>query len=210
MHAHQSCSSGRPPRLAGTLRDVRRQRRGDGSHQRDEVLDGTRVRAGTGVADGNLSNHVLSLQRDYGNAAVTTVVQRKGGTSKAASTDAPGAKKKGKAAAKADYAPKEPGEATAGRTAPWLINQGNSYLKSWADAKTPEGKKMAFKQAERYYLGAMWIDPSPMNAQYLVKFYRTVGGDKDPKYLYWLEVQNRAITLTPHKAGEEDLRDRGF
>lgn len=187
---------------------MRRRKTGDGSVRLDERV----AEGGPNQPSGSLSNHVLNLQRDYGNAAVTTVVQRKGGkagkASKAASTDAPGYKKKKveKKAAEADFAPKEMGEATKGREVGWLINQGNTYKASGESSKTPAGRKAMFDRAAGYYLGVMWISPTPGNAQYLTNLYK-VSGDK-ARYDYWMKVQTKQIVLPAHKAGEEAVEDQ--
>ena len=155
-----------------------------------------------------MTTQLLSLQREYGNAAVTEVVQRR---ERPQSTDAPQAKgaakpgKPGKKPVADDFAPKTMGEATKGREPGWLIDQGNKYLDNAKSAKSPSGEASEFHIAESYFLGLMWIDPSPTNTQYLVNLY-DASGDKSRKQ-YWLKVQHKEIVLPRHKAGEEAVED---
>jgi hypothetical protein len=48
-------------------------------HDRDEIAGRTGTAVVERPAGRNVRDHLLQLQRDYGNTAVTTVVQRKGG-----------------------------------------------------------------------------------------------------------------------------------
>ncbi len=168
------------------------------------ALPGSSLPAQARAGD-NVTNHLLNLQRDYGNTAVTLEVQRKGGRPQ--STDAPGkrGKKVVKKAAEDDFSPKTFGEASAGRDIGWLIAQGNTYMKSAQSSQTPKGKAMAYDRAADYYLGVMWIDPSPANSQYLTRLYRET--KDEARLAYWMKVQTRQIVLAKHKAGEEAPED---
>ena len=72
----------------------RRRRKADSDEAlRAQPGGGVRIVAREARGSGSLGDHVLGLQRDYGNAAVTTVVQRK---ERPQSTDAPWVKKNAK------------------------------------------------------------------------------------------------------------------
>lgn len=155
--------------------------------------------AGGGVAvrtaGKSLTDHVLSLQRDYGNAAVTgVVVQRapKGRKSMAASTDMKDVikikpdKKAGKSAKK------EPAEETFWPTPnAKFANSDISYLSGeaskWAKLDDKNSLYLTTEFCEELYLrtkALMWADV-------LWKTYKKLGDTK--REGFWLKVKTRQL-----------------
>jgi hypothetical protein len=148
--------------------------------------------AGTNVRD-----HLLSLQRDYGNTAVTTIVQRKG--SQAASTDAPGAKKKKGPAAKQeeDFAPKSTrhnGTADQLRAVAYDYWQGTN------------GKSMDLQKAAEYLEDAWLLTDNDGQARLMAMNIARIWKDwSEPKrYAFWMKVHTGEI-----KPKQEDMSDKG-
>jgi hypothetical protein len=111
-----------------------------------------------GTAGSALSDHVLGLQREYGNAAVTTVVQRR---ERPQSTDAPGAKKPPKpkpgkvppTPVVEDFRPTKPhsvyGKWDTARIEGWIKDHGD-------DAKGLDAKGIAQMYDELYLRNPNW------------------------------------------------------
>jgi hypothetical protein len=163
--------------------------------QHDEQISAPRggVSVKTGPAGKSLSDHVLSLQRDYGNTAVAgVVVQRtKHKTLGAASTDikdvipykAPkgGGKK----------APEEP--TFWPKANPRFKDSDLSYLTSealkWAKSDDPGTLSTATEFLEEVYLrtkARMWSD-------ILAKSYAKMGPKHKAEAAFWLKVTQRIL-----------------
>ncbi len=157
----------------------------------------------------NVHDHLLHLQRDYGNEAVTSVVQRK--RSKAASTDAPGAKKKvaakpGKQApAEASYAPTDhiPGLADVSTSD---LSQDASDFMSRKDGNT-EGN---LERASRDYLELWFRTPGKSSRSYATQLYRCYRDMKgeEKRAAYWSKVASGEID--PKAPKQEDMSDKEF
>ena len=131
----------------------------------DEALQslpgsGGRLVAREAGGSGSLGDHVLGLQRDYGNAAVTTVVQRK---ERPQSTDAPWAKKApkpkpGKAAKEPvieDFRPKS--GSTEYTTSKWPTDRIEGWIKDHgATATGLDAKGIARMEDELYFRDPNW------------------------------------------------------
>lgn len=158
-----------------------------------------RARGGTNVHD-----HVLNLQRDYGNAAVTgVVVQRR---PKAASTDAPGYKKKKpappakKAAEPTDYAPTAPN--------PKFSTWDNAALSERASHESEATAKNSLFFAAELYEEYWFRTKARQVGIYLGKIYRKVGDEK--RAAYWTGVATGSIKPGEKKAADEDMSDKAF
>jgi hypothetical protein len=158
----------------------------------DELLHGERGGGGRTVArdggSGNLSDHVLGLQRDYGNAAVTTVVQRTP-KSKAASTDAPWIKKKAPKPSKVskepvieDLRPKTGSKEYT--TSLWPSERLEGWIKDHgATAKGQTAKDIARMYEELYYRKPNW-----MMGLNISRAWKAGGDDKRAKF--WMDYFN--------------------
>jgi hypothetical protein len=150
----------------------------------------------------NVNAHLLSLQRNYGNAAVAGVVQRKP-KDRPASTDAPGHKGKKappkKEPEQVDYAPKE----------------HHYRYGDWTDAALTERASEAFGQNaksswsfaaelyEEYWFRHQTYKPAAMS---LVRVYGTLGDDK--RVEFWQKVQDGKFK--PGQPKTEDQSDKAF
>jgi hypothetical protein len=157
-------------------------------HKRD---DDRAQGVGTAVAEPgkerNLHDRVLGLQRDYGNAAVTTIVQRKGG-----------AKGKGKAAA-----PKEPDffpayDASLTGTPGEMRSAGLGMVAS----DDPDRIRRGIHFYEQAYLRTDGKEHRS-DGNILSNGYRKLG--KAEQAAWWMKVSSGAID--PFKA--EDQHDKG-
>lgn len=185
--------------------------------EREELLRG----GGTATLDRphgkNVRDHLLSLQRDYGNGAVTSmVVQRKDGP---ASTDAPGAKKKAPPAKKKGpsdeekYVPK-PDSTLSSNSVGDLVQWGNDAVEHAEGAKgTPKDVKnqhdIWYEKAVRYY-GQAWLKmpskPGRQVAMYIYKAYKAWGDASAAAF--WLKVG--AGEIDPKAPKQEDMSDKAF
>ena len=157
-----------------------------------------RARGGTNVHD-----HVLHLQRDFGNAAVTgVVVQRR---PKAASTDAPGYKKKAPVKKKAepvveDFRPKTGSkEYTPSK---WPDERIEGWLKDHeADAKGLDLKSMGAMREELYYRHPDW-----RRGLDLYRIFNRIGDKKKADFwLAWFNSKGHLLDAKP-----EDMSDKAF
>ena len=152
--------------------------------------------------DNNLSGRVLSMQRTYGNAAVTAVVQRKGNGPQ--STDAPGAKKKPppkKEAPAEDYAPKE----------------ANPQFHDWSDAALNERSQQELKSGVKNAMHwaaemqeELWFrhhkDQSAAYAIGVYRAYKEIGDGK--REAFWLKVMHGEIK--PGQPAQESQAGKEF
>lgn len=181
----------------------RRRRRGiDG----DERASGGPGAAGTltrGHSGGsNVTDHVLGLQRDYGNAAVTTVVQRK---ERPQSTDAPWVKKKPK--------PK-PGKVTKEPVIEDLRpKSADKEYSTWEDARL-EGwikdhgetaKGSTAKQIAQMWEELYWRKPNWMMGLNISRAWKKVPDDKKAKFwLDWFNSKGKLLDPKPEsQVGKE-------
>ncbi|MEA3077443.1 MAG: hypothetical protein QOF60_2351 [Actinomycetota bacterium] len=147
-----------------------------------------------------VSGHLLSLQRNYGNAAVTGVVQRK---ERPASTDAPGAK--GKKATKkkepeqTNYAPTEHHP----RYGDWTDEALSTRASEAFDQNAKSSWYFAAELYEEYWFRHKEYKPAAMS---LWRVYKKIG-DK-PREDFWVKVQNGEIK--PGKPKTEDMSDKAF
>ncbi|HEX2850006.1 MAG TPA: hypothetical protein VHN98_05620 [Acidimicrobiales bacterium] len=168
--------------------------RGARVRDRDELAEvAGRKKGATADAGASMHDHLLSLQRDYGNTAVTTMVQRKGHP-RAASTDAPGAKKSKPAPAKEeDYFPKEHSQ----RFGSWSDDEIEGHINDWTkpDDKghySPNGLDAAAEGAEE-----LWF--RHQNRAYAMGVWRVYKLTSDSKRTaFWLGVFQG--TIKPHSA----------
>jgi hypothetical protein len=176
-------------------------------HERD---DDRAQGVGTAVAEPgkqrNLHDHVLGLQRDYGNAAVTTAIQRKG--SGAASTDAPGYKKpkeKPKKPGKVeDYTP-EPDPTLSSMSAGELTAAGlDAWQKPDANKITDKHQRdIWFEKAARYFEQAWLKTPGKAARAIALNISRVYGDLGDSKRKAWWskvhtgEIDPRAPQAAP-------------
>jgi hypothetical protein len=173
-------------------------------HEQQELQDGGRpspARVGDSGGPGNVSDHLLSLQRDYGNEAVTTVVQRRGG---AASTDAPGHHVKSRAkheAPQEDFAPTEPNPKFAGMSDAELTGHADDYSKG----ATKNGLYYAAELLEEYW----FRHKDSAGRAIAMNIWRVYKQLPEPKReAFWLGVfQGR---IKPGQASSEDLSDKSF
>ena len=161
--------------------------------ERDEQISGPGggVKLHTGPAGKSLTDHVLSLQRDYGNTAVTGVfVQRapKSRKSMAASTDikdvikVKAGKGKKKAPVEETFWPTENAKFRGVDTP--TVTAG--ALK-WAQVDGQNTQLLATEYAEEAYLrtkARMWAD-------ILYKLYKKLGDKKRQEF--WLKVMTRQL-----------------
>lgn len=168
---------------------------------RDEQVDTTGRgprrpdRPGTGA----VSDHLLSLQRDYGNTAVTTIVQRKGHP-KAASTDAPGAKKSAPAPKQEDYAPTE----HSAKYGSWSDDELNGHINDYTKSNVKNGLLAAAEMSEE-----LWFRHQSQSRAYAMgvwRVYKQLGDDK--RTAFWLGVMQG--TITPGKHAAEDQAGKEF
>jgi hypothetical protein len=171
----------------------------------DELQEGKRPNpANAGGADdrshGNVSDHLLSLQRDYGNEAVTTVVQRR---PQAASTDAPGhhsSRSKKKEAPQEDFAPTEPNPKFNGWTDAELTGHA-------ADAEKGDVKNGLYYAAELYE--EYWFRHKDNGRAIAMSIWRVYKKLPEPKReAFWLGVFQGKIK--PGQSSSEDLSDKSF
>lgn len=148
---------------------------------------------------GNVHEHVLGLQRDYGNQAVTTVVQRR---EHAASTDAPGHKAAPpkKQEKQEDYAPTAPNPKFNGWTDAELTGHATDYEKG----DTKNGLAYAIECLEEYWFRHR--DQSRAIAMNIWRDYKKLGDAK--REAYWLGVMQG--TIKPGHQSSEDMSDKGF
>jgi hypothetical protein len=186
-------------------------------HDRDEVTGGAATAVVDRPAGRNVRDHLLQLQRDYGNTAVTTAVQR----DRAASTDAPGYKapKKGPAAKKKGpsdeekYVPK-PDSTLSSNSVGDLVQWGNDAVEHAESAKgTAKDIKNQhdtwYEKAVRYY-GQAWLKmpskPGRQVAMYIYKAYKAWGDASAAAF--WLKVGSGEID--PKAPKQEDMSDKSF
>jgi hypothetical protein len=149
----------------------------------------------------SLHDHVLGLQRDYGNGAVTGVVQRK--KDRPASTDAPGAKPR-------KPSPKAPAIENLAPTAP------NPKFSSWAtsDLADRARSEMSSDVKNSLYFAAELLEEywfrrpgdSRAIAMNIWRVYKKLGDDKSTKF--WELVYTGQFD--PRKPVEEDMSDKEF
>lgn len=165
----------------------------------DDLRDAAERRpATTDGRAGNVHDHLLDLQQSHGNTAVAGVVQRR---ERAASTDAPGARKKQppkKEAAPTSYAPTE----------------ANPKFSSWA---TPDLSARAAQESQStvknslYFAAELyeeyWFRTKDRGvAMNLYRVYKQLGDG--PRTEFWLGVANGSIK--PGQPASEDMSDKEF
>jgi hypothetical protein len=155
----------------------------------------------TVVGRGNVADHVLNLQREYGNSAVTTMVQR-APKSRAASTDAPGSKKgkdKGKKGpAQVNYAPTS-------LHYNGTLDQQRSAADDYWHGKN--GKSMDLEKAAKY-MEDVWLltegdGPARAVALNVSRIWKEWSEPKRADF--WMKVHTGEI-----KPKVEDLSDKHF
>jgi hypothetical protein len=169
-------------------------------HQRD---DGTFEVAGALATDrsagGNVHEHLTSLQRSYGNQAVTTLVQRKGGgrrrPPRQASRDVPG-----KAAPKVpDFFPKDDVSASlAARDIAWLEYVAPLEYKNGSRAK-----------AAKLYEELVYKKRRDINEvkKYAAILHMAYGSTDPERSLYWMKVAKGEIRPEETKTIAELLQE---
>jgi hypothetical protein len=167
----------------------------------DEAVE-ARVRPAKG--DTSLNDHVLGLQRDYGNAAVTTAVQRKP-HSKAASTDAPGVKKKkGKPVVKdaeiVDYRPKE------GSKQYNPTDWPDARLEGWIHDHADDATGASLKDIGRMYEELYYRHPDFTKGLNLYRVFKKIGDTN--KADFWMAFMNSRGHLLDPKP--EDMSGKEF
>lgn len=149
----------------------------------------------------NVADHVLGLQRDYGNNAVTTMVQR-APKSRAASTDAPSAKKgKGrgkKAPVEENYAP------TSLHYNGTLDQQRSAAMDYWHGTN---GKSMDLEKAAKYMEDAWLLTDADGPA-------RAIALNVSRIWKEWSEPKRAAFWMKVHtgelKPKVEDMTGKEF
>lgn len=184
-------------------------KRGHHLQERDESLYKARP-LGTGTVErpppANVSDHLLSMQQSYGNAAVThMVVQRR---DKAASTDAPWMKKKPPKTVK-DVKKEEPTEDFAPTSA-------NPKFSTW---ETSDLLLRAQTEAESSVRNSLYFAAELMEEHWFRLKYRPVGlglyrvykklGDAK-RAAFWIGVLKGTIKPGMPKSADEDMSDKHF
>lgn len=175
----------------------RRVERGPG---RDDELARIGGAPPTGTGRGNVADHVLGLQREYGNAAVTMVVQR-APKSRAASTDNPGYKKRGKGQkppVQENYAP------TSLHYNGTLDQQRSAATDYW---RGTNGKTMDLEKAAKY-MEDVWLltegdGPARAVALNVSRIWKEWSEPK--RAAFWMKVHTGEI-----KPKVEDMSDKAF
>ena len=167
-----------------------------------EREDGTvEVAAGVATADragGNVHEHLQSLQRSYGNQAVTTMVQRKRGRrrEKQASRDVPS-----KAAPKeADFFPKDDvSKSLAARSVEWL--QHVALL---------EHRNGSKQRAAKLYEQLVYMKRRDINEvkRYAIALHLVYGSIDAERSLYWKKVAKGDIRPEETKTIAELIKEQ--
>ena len=144
-----------------------------------------------------VQERLLSLKRDYGNAAVATMVQRR---ERPQSTDAPGhrAKKVVQAPAPEDFAPTGPNPKYAGRDDADL----GDHIEDWTKSNVPNMLYEAVEMSEELW----WRHHDRASRAYALGVYRLYKQLGDAKRTaFWLGVFQGTITpgAPESQAGKE-------
>jgi hypothetical protein len=173
-----------------------------------EELPGGSVATVERPAGRNVREHLLQLQRDYGNTAVTTaVVQRRHGHSAAASTDAPGAKPAPAPAQEedfGDFAPKEHNKFQS-----WSTSDLSERAASEMDSDVKNSWYFAADLWEERWFRCISKGDSRAVALNLYRTYKKLGDDARTKF--WLAVLQDKIDPRPNApAKAEDMTGKEF
>lgn len=181
-------------------------KRGHQGREREESLYRT-GRCATGTverpAPANVSDHLLSMQQSYGNAAVTRiVVQRR---EKAASTDAPWVKKKPPKIAKKeepaeDFAPTSPNP----KFSTW--ETADLLIRAETEAESPVRNSLIFaaELMEEHWFRTKY---RPVGLG-LYRVYKKLGDSK--RAAFWIGVLNGTIKPGEPKSADDDMSDKHF